>query len=346
MIYDMLPKFLADEIEKSKPLSRSEERRLSEIIQTSDDPDKVREARDKLAHSGLRYVVRVIIRDYHITHRLELEEMLSAGTMGLYRAAERFDGRNHKVIFTTYAHWWIKREIGQYIQDAANIARVPASVQYHVDKLTNVASEIAQITQDDSVNQVSVAELMNLNPQKIASAIASSSFVSPIDVEDLPVRDSDLEEQSVQIRAMLPGLMKAIGELPEREQDIICRYYGIGCPEHTCREIADYHCLTRERIRQIKMDIEKKLMRALSTGPSAPPSPNTSSLPTLSQKTSPSCRSDPADDRISRPADPPCPSSPPPAGPDGVEMALRPATPTKRSRRSVPRPSLSIFISH
>ena len=66
--------------------------------------------------------------------------------------------------------------------------------------------------------------------------------------------------QQMTSRRLMDNLKKAIGNLPEREQQIIRLRYGLdGCKPKTLIELSTLFNLTRERIRQIEQRAIRRL---------------------------------------------------------------------------------------
>lgn len=93
-------------IKNSKGLTREQEAELGKRIQ---DGDKT--AVTELVEANLQFVVRTAKQ--YVGSGVPLDDLISEGNFGLYRAAEKFDYTKGKK-FITYAVWWIK----SYIQDA------------------------------------------------------------------------------------------------------------------------------------------------------------------------------------------------------------------------------------
>ncbi len=99
------------EISRSRLLSAEEEGRIARAIQEGDV-----DARNELVQANLRFVVSVA-KGYR-NRGLSLEELVSAGNIGLLKAAERFDWRcGFK--FISYGVWWVR----QAILDALRVER-------------------------------------------------------------------------------------------------------------------------------------------------------------------------------------------------------------------------------
>jgi len=108
------------EIEDAVGLSSEEERKLAQRIQQGDE-----EALKELVEANLRFVVRVA-KEYQ-NQGLPLSELISAGNLGLLKAAKRFDGtRGFK--FITYAIWWIRQSILQALAEQSRLVRLPLNI--------------------------------------------------------------------------------------------------------------------------------------------------------------------------------------------------------------------------
>jgi RNA polymerase sigma factor (sigma-70 family) len=57
--------------------------------------------------------------------RVEYDDLVQAGCIGLLRAAEKFEPERG-LKFNTYAMWWVEHFVRRYIQDQGRLVRVPA----------------------------------------------------------------------------------------------------------------------------------------------------------------------------------------------------------------------------
>lgn len=151
-----LDKYFSD-IKHFKTLSRQEERALGMKIQRGD-----KSALNKLVNHNLKFVVS-IAKKYR-DRGVPFEDLISEGNMGLYHAAEKYDGRR-ETKFITYAVWWIKNSINEIIKDYASNNEINVddfifdkkkSVEYHQELINEEFEEELNNIQsrNDSVEEL------------------------------------------------------------------------------------------------------------------------------------------------------------------------------------------------
>ena len=115
--YDPTLRKYMGEISDSKPLSGEEEADLARRIRQGD-----LRARNELVYANLRFVFRVAVG--YQNRGLTLAELISAGNVGLFSAAERFDEtRGYK--FISYAVTWVRQSILSALANESRAVRVP-----------------------------------------------------------------------------------------------------------------------------------------------------------------------------------------------------------------------------
>jgi RNA polymerase primary sigma factor len=134
MTTDSLQLFLKD-IGKVRLLTAQEEVDLARRIERGDLA-----AKRKMVESNLRLVVS-IAKNYR-NQGLPFLDLIQEGTLGLVRAAEKFDYRKG-FKFSTYATWWIRQAVSRALADKARTIRIPAHI---VEKLNKIARAERKLT--------------------------------------------------------------------------------------------------------------------------------------------------------------------------------------------------------
>src|ERR671938_536416 len=123
---DALQLFLKD-IGKVDLLTAAQEVELAKRIERGDHA-----AKQEMVEANLRLVVS-IAKKYR-NQGLPFLDLIQEGTIGLVRAAEKFDYRKG-FKFSTYATWWIRQAVARALADKARTIRMPVHV---VEKLNKI----------------------------------------------------------------------------------------------------------------------------------------------------------------------------------------------------------------
>lgn len=97
-----------NDIKKYYNLSKEEEKKIGELIKKGDE-----EAINKLIVSNLKFVI-MVAKNYK-SYGIQFSDLISEGNVGLIRAAKKYDfSKDNK--FISYAVWWIKQSIQEFIK--------------------------------------------------------------------------------------------------------------------------------------------------------------------------------------------------------------------------------------
>jgi len=261
MTTDSLQLFLKD-IGKVRLLTAQEEVDLAKRIERGD-----LDAKQKMVESNLRLVVS-IAKNYR-NQGLPFLDLIQEGTLGLVRAAEKFDYRKG-FKFSTYATWWIRQAIARALADKARTIRIPVHVVEKLNKIGRAERKlVTELGREPSADEI--AEVTGIDPEEVDSIKRSAQ--APVSLEK-PVGDEEESEFGQFIadeRAESPyeraaeiltkeALREALENLSYRERRVLELRYGLG-GEHprTLDEVGRTFNVTRERIRQIENQSLKKL---------------------------------------------------------------------------------------
>jgi RNA polymerase primary sigma factor len=258
---DALQLFLKD-IGRARLLSAQEEVDLANRIERGSF-----DAKQKMVESNLRLVVS-IAKNYR-NQRLPFLDLIQEGTLGLVRAAEKFDHRRG-FKFSTYATWWIRQAIARALADKARTIRMPVHIVEKLNKIGRAERKLVTGLGRDPTTE-EIAEVIGIHPDEVESIKHSAQ--APISLEK-PVGDdeqsefgqfiADAKAESPYERAVeiltKEALRDALENLSYRERRVLELRYGLG-GEHprTLDEVGCTFNVTRERIRQIENRSLKKL---------------------------------------------------------------------------------------
>jgi RNA polymerase primary sigma factor len=229
-------------------------------------------AKEQLIKANLRLVAN-IARNYPTTHMSYLDRV-QEGTLGLIRAAEKYDYRKG-FKFSTYATWWIRQAIARGMADKERTVRLPVHVVEKLNKIKKAERELLNVTGKDPTNE-QIAERVGMEVSEVyeisRAAQAPVSLEKPVGDEDGILSDiiedknvvSPFEQATENIKK--EQLRKALGKLQERERTVIEMRYGLDDDTpSTLDEIGRRLDITRERVRQI----EKHALNRLQALPEA-----------------------------------------------------------------------------
>ena len=262
---DSLQLFLKD-IGKVDLLTAAQEVELAKRIERGDHC-----AKQEMVEANLRLVVS-IAKKYR-NQGLPFLDLIQEGTIGLVRAAEKFDYRKG-FKFSTYATWWIRQAVARALADKARTIRMPVHVVEKLNKIVRserklraelgrepTAMEIGRdldLTSDE-VEHIRRSAQTPVSLEKPVGDEDESEFGHFITDENMPLPD---EEAEITMRKETLG--KVLGTLSSRERQVLELRYGLdGQHPRTLDEVGRTFNVTRERIRQIENQSLKKL-RALA----------------------------------------------------------------------------------
>jgi RNA polymerase sigma-32 factor len=228
--------------------------------------------------SHLRLVAKIAMG--YRGYGLPISEVISEGNIGLMQAVERFEPEKG-FRFATYAMWWIKASIQEYVLRSSSLVRMGTTVNQKklFFNLRKAKSKISVLDEGDMrAHQVeTIARWLSVPEQDVIDMNrrlgGDASLNAPIrddgeagEWQDWLVDESDNQE-AVLAKAERMGhrrkaLFAALDVLNARERRIFERRRLAEDPI-TLAELADEFGVSRERVRQIEVSAFEKVQRAV-----------------------------------------------------------------------------------
>jgi RNA polymerase sigma-32 factor len=255
-------------------LDRLQERNLAMRWRKADDEN----ALHQLAHAHMRLVMAVAMRFRH--YGLPVADLVQEGHVGLLEAAARFEPER-EVRFSTYATWWIRASIQDYVLRNWSIVRGGTSSAQKAlfFNLRRLRARLAQNGQDGrSAHEqiamalgVSVSDVEGMNarlsgPDVSLNAPLTDEESSTTERGDFLVDTGPLADEIVGSRIdgerRLRWLREAMATLSERELHIL-NARQLQDDAKTLETLGGELGISKERVRQIESRALEKLRRTL-----------------------------------------------------------------------------------
>jgi RNA polymerase primary sigma factor len=240
----------AQEVELSKRIERGDHRAKQEVVE-----------------ANLRLVVSIAKR--YRNQGLPFLDLIQEGTIGLVRAAEKFDYRRG-FKFSTYATWWIRQAVVRALADQARTIRMPVHIVEKLHQIQRSERDLGAAL-GRAATPSDIARDLDLTVDDVERTMRSSR--TPVSLEQRigDAEDAELSHfiadenalspaQAVETTLQNEALRKMLGMLTDRQRRVIELRYGLGGePPRTLDEVGRTFNVTRERIRQIENQTLQKL---------------------------------------------------------------------------------------
>jgi len=223
-----------------EPINRGSPRIFREMMLTA------KEAKQRMVQCNMRLVVS-IARRYHGVG-VNVQDLVQEGSLGLARAAEKFDPKKG-FKFSTYASWWIQQAVFRSIAYHSRTIRLPV----HVHNLLNKVRRARQILQQElgrMPTNEEMADEMDMSIEKYNKMIRntrnaislerpkyknnpkdlgheSEALVGDMVDSSAVIFDEKTPEQNVDHGLLHSDIQFMLGKLGEDERSVLCLRYGI-----------------------------------------------------------------------------------------------------------------------
>ena len=264
------------EIKKFPMLTAEEEYMLAKRYKEHGDSD----AAHKLVTSHLRLVAKIAMG--YRGYGLPVTDLISEGNVGIMQAVKRFDP-DKGFRLATYAMWWIKASIQEYILRSWSLVKMgTTSAQKKLFFNLRKAKNRIGVMEDGELhpdNVKSIAENLNVSQDEVISmnrrmgggdaslnVLVNTNNEGTLEWQDwIEDEDSDhaakfADKQELDSRRVL--LKSALTSLNQRECEILTKRKLIDYPL-TLEELSNEYNVSRERIRQIEVRAFEKLQKKM-----------------------------------------------------------------------------------
>ncbi len=264
-----------EEVRRFPMLQPQEEYMLAKRYQEHDDTD----AAHKLVTSHLRLVAKIAMG--YRGYGLPIGEVISEGNVGLMQAVKKFEPERGFRL-ATYAMWWIKASIQEYILRSWSLVKMgtTANQKRLFFNLRKVKGKI-QALDDGDLKPEQIAEIatrLNVSEEEVVSMnrrlSGDASLNAPIrasegesgEWQDWLVDDSQSQEQTLIEQDELDNrrgmLADAMAVLNERERRIF-EARRLSDDPMTLEDLSGEFGISRERVRQIEVRAFEKVQDAV-----------------------------------------------------------------------------------
>jgi len=258
---DSLQLFLKD-VGRVDLLTAAQEVELAKRIERGDH-----RAKQEMVEANLRLVVSIAKR--YRNQGLPFLDLIQEGTIGLVRAAEKFDHRRG-FKFSTYATWWIRQAVARALADKGRTIRMPVHVVEKLNRILRAERKLrADLAREPTISEIAHEVEMPIEEveQIRRTSQAPVSLEKPVGDEDESEFGHFIEDDSEPLPDDLAGLTlrnealaEALARLNERERRVLELRFGLnGEAPCTLDEVGRAFNVTRERVRQIENHSLKKL---------------------------------------------------------------------------------------
>ncbi len=220
-----------------------------------------------LVRSNLLFVIKIAYK--YRNQGMEIEDIISAGNLGLIEAAKRMDPKKDNK-FITYAVWWIRQSIRYTIFNQSRLVRLASNKEEKIRKIFKHSVPIKSYIGGMGPDWESLAKKLGENPDELAPIF---QLTEPVLSFDSPISDNEGRQlaetlssgeaspfDELEQKEMNLHIQRASSCLDERESAVLEAYFGLHDHKNmSLAQIGESINLSKERVRQIKETALSKL---------------------------------------------------------------------------------------
>ena len=248
-----------------KATEKEKQTLLKEAIEDANEEKK------KFIENNERLIITAVNRN---NDDVPKEDLMQEANIGLIRALEKFDIEADNK-FSTYAMWWIKQSINRYISNNGKTIRVPSNTLIQQKKILRKNKELTEeLHRKPTIEEL--AKYSHTSEKKIKILQENLAYQTNLISLNEPTQTNTMDEkktledtitdetaeftEQIENQIIAEKLKEIIKLLDERSQLIINMRMGFYDGQaHTLDEIASKLGITRERVRQLEIQILKKI---------------------------------------------------------------------------------------
>jgi len=236
-----IDKYLTD-IRKYTVMTPQREKVLSKVMNSKPSQIKTDEVNKEMFEGSLRFVLLVAIR--YQGKNIDILDLINEGNIALLKSLQTFDW-TRKIRFTSYAVWWIRQAMTQFITEYSRTVRLPANKISKSKDIKNMEDEMDEILSDNPNLTFTPLEGVLLE------VMADESIAPPDDTVDF---------DRLQLKSVLT---KKISHLKEAERYALIKNYGLDNEyPKSIEEIGIDLGVSTEAARQIKNRAMRKMKKS------------------------------------------------------------------------------------